>query len=86
MCTTTSAAGSVMRRRRESLGMGIREVGKLAGLSPSSVSYYERGTREPDLARAIRIAQALEIPLSDLLGVSEPLIVVRDSRLGRSLV
>ena len=39
--------GSLLRHKRESLGMTVREVGKDAGISYSLVSKFEKGSRMP---------------------------------------
>jgi transcriptional regulator with XRE-family HTH domain len=45
----------------------MRQLAKKAGLSQPMISYVERGMRIPTLETALRIADALDVDLSELL-------------------
>ncbi|MGH2857027.1 MAG: helix-turn-helix domain-containing protein, partial [Solirubrobacteraceae bacterium] len=52
-------------RRRD--GKSLREAGALAGLSPQFISMVERGRTEIGLGRLIRLADAYDANIADLL-------------------
>lgn len=49
----------------------MNRTGELAGLSQQTISYVERGLRDPTLATLLRICGALEIDLSEILKNAE---------------
>jgi predicted transcriptional regulator len=51
--------GSKLREKREAAGIGLREVAKKAGLSPSYVSDLERGKRNLGMAAADRLLRVI---------------------------
>lgn len=56
-----------LRERREQLGLSLRELSKMSGISFSLLSYVESGARSaphPDRLRGL--AEALELPISEL--------------------
>jgi len=65
------ALAGVIRRRREELGFSLTQLGTLSGLSQQSVSYIERQKRVPIIETLVRIADALDIPLSVLIELTE---------------
>jgi transcriptional regulator with XRE-family HTH domain len=60
--------GERFRLRRRALGISLRALGERTGLSASFLSQIERGVAEPSVGSLVRIAQALEIPMSEVLG------------------
>ena len=52
---------------RRAAGIRKAELADRSGLSRSTLTHLERGTREPSLDSAIRLARALGIPLADLI-------------------
>ncbi len=60
--------GVRLRARRLALGMTLAEVAEAAGLSLPYVSNLERGRGNPTLDALRSLAEALQQPLSDLLG------------------
>jgi transcriptional regulator with XRE-family HTH domain len=61
----------LLRNRRIELGLSMNRTGELAGLSQQTISYVERGLRDPTLATLLRICGALEIDLSEILKNAE---------------
>lgn len=53
------------------------EFAKLLNISPSSISLYESGSREPSLTTLINIAKILNVSTDYLLGLSDNEQVVR---------
>ena len=52
---------------RKSLGLNQSEFGQMVGLKKQSISRYERGDREPNLATIEKIAKALNVKISDII-------------------
>lgn len=67
--------GGRLRRVRAERGMSLRELGKLAGCSASLISQVERGQTAPSAGVIYGIANALEISLDYLFGVSDSDVV-----------
>lgn len=49
----------------------MKRIGEIAGLSQQTISYVERGLRDPTLGTLLRICEALEINLSDIIKSAE---------------
>jgi transcriptional regulator with XRE-family HTH domain len=63
--------GKLLKTKRETLGLSIREVAKKADLMPSTVIRFEqaqRATPRPDALA--KLAPVLEIPLSELYALA----------------
>lgn len=58
----------MLRRRRKELGFSLRDLASRSGLSASFLSQLERGVVEPSLSSLKRIAKALRMSVSDLIG------------------
>lgn len=59
--------GENVRRIRRSKGLTQRELAALLGFGQSSVSHTEVGAHGPTLTTAVRYAQILDVPLSELV-------------------
>lgn len=57
----------VLRELRKKQGMTQTELGARIGVTKSTVSMYESGTHEPDLATLRKIAEVLGVSLDVLL-------------------
>ena len=57
---------------RNMLGYTQSALAQKAGLTASAISMIESGDRDPSLATAIKLAQALDITLDELAGLSPP--------------
>ena len=53
------------------MGLSLRDLGKVSGVSAPMVSQVERGDTSPTLAVAAKIAAGLELSLSQLLRLDE---------------
>ena len=62
-----AALGERLLELRRRSGKTLREAAKLAGLSPAFVSLVERGQTEIGLSRLIRLADAYDANIADLL-------------------
>jgi CheY-like chemotaxis protein/DNA-binding XRE family transcriptional regulator len=60
--------GRIVKRRRQGLGFSQEELAWRADLHRTYVTDVERGARNLSMSTIDRLAQALEIPLSSLLG------------------
>jgi transcriptional regulator with XRE-family HTH domain len=59
--------GTVVRKRRVSVGLSQEKLAELAGLHPTYISMVERGIRNPTLDVSARIAKALNVGLPRLI-------------------
>lgn len=59
--------GEVLRQQRVASGMTLRDVAHDARVSLGYLSEVERGFKEPSSELLAAIAEALELPLADLL-------------------
>lgn len=71
--------GERLRRLRLSRGMSLQDVAHALGCHYSTVSAYERGTRNPSHAALSRLAQLYQVPVpflvcdgTDLAGMLPP--------------
>lgn len=56
-----------LRRLREFSGKSIRQLAKEAEVSHSHLAYIENGGRQPGEAIVKKLADALKVPMEDLL-------------------
>lgn len=57
----------LLREVRNQKGLSMNQVAAKAGLSQQMISYVERQMRHPTLDTLLRICEALEVDLADLL-------------------
>ena len=57
---------------RKRSGMTRVQLGEICGVAPSTIVNYERGTRIPYADTALKMAQAFEMTVEELLGVENP--------------
>lgn len=71
--------GPRIRALREAMDYSLRELAQRSGVSAATLSQVERGESSPTLAVAARIAEGLELSLSQLLRLDEGrhVVVVR---------
>ena len=60
-----------MRALREGMDLSLRDLAERSGVSAATLSQVERGESSPTLAVAGRIADGLELTLSQLLRLDE---------------
>ncbi|GEM_PF-830224 len=63
-----------LRLQRQKKNLSQEELGNLIGVSGVTIMRYEKGTREPKLETIKKIANALKIPVSDLIDINSPII------------
>lgn len=63
--------GERVRILREAMGLSLRDLARVSGVSAPAVSQVERGESSPTLAVAQKIASGLEVTLSQLLRMDE---------------
>jgi transcriptional regulator with XRE-family HTH domain len=61
-----SAVGSRVRSIRQSVAYSIEDLAETCGLTTSEITGIEEGL-EADLGQLKRVAQALQVPISDLI-------------------
>ena len=57
----------LLREERAHRGLSKYAVEQRAGISQQMVGYVERGLRKPSLETALRMADALEVDLADII-------------------
>lgn len=62
-----------IKNLRESAGIPQFELARMCDLTQAQISAYERGTSFPGLESSVRLAAALGVTVSDLIGEKEPL-------------
>lgn len=61
------AVGAYIRSQRELANLSLRELSRLSQVSNAYLSQVERGLHEPSLRVMSAVADALSVPLQDLL-------------------
>jgi transcriptional regulator with XRE-family HTH domain len=62
--------GSRIKMMRKSKGISQKEMASLCDIPVTTYSNYENNNREPSVDNLEKIANTLEVPLVDLLGIS----------------
>jgi transcriptional regulator with XRE-family HTH domain len=71
---TQKALGAAIRVRRSAIrGLSQERLGEIAGLNRTYVGGIERGLRNPTYRNLVRLAVALDVPLSELVAQAERL-------------
>ncbi|MGN0771169.1 MAG: helix-turn-helix domain-containing protein [Christensenellales bacterium] len=60
--------GKTLRELRIEKGISQRNLGEILGVCNQTVSFWESGSREPDLDMMCRIAEFFEVSCDFLLG------------------
>jgi transcriptional regulator with XRE-family HTH domain len=63
----TGELGRAIRRRREELGLSLRDVADQTSVSASTLSRIENGTGKPDADNIARLTTWLDVPLERIL-------------------
>lgn len=67
-----SGFGSMIRNRREELGLSLKQIEEETGISPSYINRIEKGVRKAPSFRIIeQLAKALDMPVNKLINVAE---------------
>ncbi len=64
----TEELGRAIRRRREELGLSLRDVANETAVSASTLSRIENGTGKPDADNIARLTSWLDVPMERILG------------------
>jgi transcriptional regulator with XRE-family HTH domain len=74
-----ASVGARVRALREGMGLSLRDLAERSSVGAATLSQVERGESSPTLAVAARIAEGLELSLSQLLRIDETrhVVVVR---------
>lgn len=65
------AFGQALRRQRELLKLSQEELAHISNVHRTYLGGVERGERNPTLRTLLKLAEALQLPLSDLVRVME---------------
>lgn len=60
-----------LREFRKQKNLSMKELGAILGLAESTISLYENGKREPDIATLIKIANYFNVSVDELLGCND---------------
>ncbi|HEV2835996.1 MAG TPA: helix-turn-helix transcriptional regulator [Pyrinomonadaceae bacterium] len=63
----TEELGRAVKRRREELGLSLRDVATKTSVSASTLSRIENGTGKPDADNIARLTAWLEVPVERIL-------------------
>jgi transcriptional regulator with XRE-family HTH domain len=63
----TAELGRAIKRRREELGLSLRDVADVTNVSASTLSRIENGTGKPDSDNIIRLTGWLEMPIDRVM-------------------
>ncbi len=66
----TVELGRAIRRRREEVGLSLRDVADETGVSASTLSRIENGTGKPDADNIARLTGWLNMPMERVMGAS----------------
>lgn len=64
---STVELGRAIKRRREELGLSLRDVADVTEVSASTLSRIENGTGRPDADNIARLTQWLDMPVDRLM-------------------
>ena len=85
----TARLSTTVMRRREALGLSRYELAKLAGLHRTSIYLIENGSANVTLKSLDKLASALDVSLTDLLGTNDKAARVKSDKkikAGRAVV
>src|SRR6266851_1169476 len=67
----TEELGRAIRRRREELGLSLRDVADKTDVSASTLSRIENGTGKPDAENIARLTAWLDVPLDRIMAARQ---------------
>ena len=68
----TVELGRAIKRRREELGISLRDVADLTNVSASTLSRIENGTGKPDADNIARLTGWLDMPMERIMSGRQP--------------
>lgn len=66
-----AAFGSVMRERRQAMGLSQERLADLCSLDRTFISLLERGKRQPSLSTLLALSRALDTPFPEFARLIE---------------
>lgn len=63
-----------LKLQRQKKNLSQEDLGKLIGVSGVTIMRYEKGTRQPKLETIKKIANALKIPVAELIDINSPIV------------
>lgn len=69
--TDEATIGTQLRKLREQGGLNRDELAARAEVSAVTIERIENGRHDPTLSTAMKLAMALEVPVSMLMGLKE---------------
>lgn len=63
-----------LKLQRQKKNLSQEDLGKLIGVSGVTIMRYEKGTRQPKLETIKELANALKIPVANLIDINSPII------------
>ena len=64
----TEELGRALKRRREEMGLSLRDLANETGVSASTLSRIENGTGKPDADNIARLTAWLDMPMERIIG------------------
>ena len=61
--------GAFLREQRINKGLSVRELSEITGISKSYIDYIETGARKPTSQKIMKLANALECSLEELITI-----------------
>jgi len=68
----TEELGRAIKRRRDELGLSLRDVASETSVSASTLSRIENGTGKPDADNIARLTTWLDVPMERILSGRDP--------------
>lgn len=69
-----------LKRQRQKKHLSQSELGNLIGVTGVTIMRYEKGTREPKLETIKKLANALKIPISELIDLNSTIMTKATQR------
>ena len=60
--------GAIIKARREKVGLNKTELAEKSGLTPSAITYYENGSRKPNIPSMAKLCKALGMSMDEIMG------------------
>ena len=60
-----------LKEYRAQLGVNQQEMGRLAGVSPQTISQIERGEYSPSVTLALKLAKLCQVSVEDIFSYEE---------------
>jgi len=68
-----------LREIRKSKGMTMKQLGKLVGVTESAIGLWETGKREPNQEMLLKLGEALDCSVLDIMGADTVIRIHRES-------